>query len=101
MDRIDWEPGNEGKGLVDRDGHVHAWHDEDYPLHRDYLNEHPQLGVPMAYFYIEPDGQIAVTHPSPNPNYGGDPAKYESMMELITDADPHFHPEPPDDWKFA
>jgi hypothetical protein len=100
MDRIDWQPGNEGKGIVDEDGHVHAWHDEDYPLHRDYLKAHPSTGSPLAYFYVEPDGMISITHPSPNPAYG-DPQQHEAMMDLITQADHHFYPEEPNDWKFA
>jgi hypothetical protein len=93
LDKITWNPGNHGKGIVDEDGAVHAWNEDDYELHRDYLAEHPDIS-PMSYFYIEPTGAIDITHPS---KHYGDHEAHDLMQQHIGDADPHFHPNPDQD----
>jgi hypothetical protein len=95
MDRINWQPGEQGKGIVDEDGNVHAWNDEDYELHRDYIDEHPDVGSPRGHFYIGPDGAIDVSYPSA----GYDIPGHDLAMEHICEADPHFHAGKAD-WTF-
>lgn len=55
-DILNWDEGQEGKGIIDRNGHVYTWDNEDYEVHSDFLKEHPDI-VPMRYFWIEPDGR--------------------------------------------
>lgn len=86
MDQINWQPGEEGKGLVDEDGHVHAWPLDDYEVHNDYVKENPSIGSPRAYFEIEPSGKVDLIYPSA----ADDLRLYDAMAEIIQDADPHF-----------
>lgn len=96
MDQIDWQPGEEGKGIVDENGHVHAWNEDDYETHHDFIQEHPHLGSPRAYFYITPKGEIDVS----NPSAGYDPRGHQLMTEYICEVDPHFIDSPHDRWSF-
>lgn len=96
MDRLDWQPGEYGKGIVDQDGHIHTWNEDDYETHHDYLQTHPDSGSPKAYFYIDPEGTVDVSMPS----IGYDPQGYHLMMEYITDADPHFKAATKNTWSF-
>lgn len=99
MNRIDWQPGTYGKGIVDEGGGVHAWDEKEYPYHSLYERSFPEVGRPQAYFYIARDGEISITHPSPNPAYG-DSGNHNPMMDQILKSDPHFHAANPSDWKF-
>jgi hypothetical protein len=96
VDRITWQPGESGKGIVDQNGDVHVWNDDDYELHRDYIDTHPDVQHGEAYFYVEPDGGISLT--MPNKAYDGQ-QRYEAMLDIILEADPYFH-EVKDDWRF-
>src|SRR4051812_12928535 len=97
MDVIDWQPGENGKGIVDQDGNVHAWNDENYELHRDYIDTSPNVLHANAYFYINQDGTIEIT--MPNPIYDGR-ERHDLMMKHILDADPEFHEATGSDWNF-
>lgn len=96
MNKITWQPGEYGKGLVDQDGHVHAWNDDEYQIHADYLNEHSHIS-PHAYFYVNPNGGVELT--MPHPAYD-DPTDVEVMHDLIVPTDPHFHVAERDQWGF-
>lgn len=96
MDKIDWIPGQEGKGVVDKYGNVHAFDTDEYEVHDYYVQDHPDIGSPVAYFYIEPDGGIDVSSPSA----GYDPQGHQAMMNKICEADPHFHPTKASNWDF-
>ena len=87
MDVINWQPGDEAKGIIDEDGHVHVWPVEDYEVHYDYVKENPSVGSPRAYFEVAHDGAVDLIYPSAADDYG----KYNAMMEIIEEADPHFH----------
>jgi hypothetical protein len=96
-DCLNWHPGNEGKGVVDHDGNVHTWNDEDYAVHHDYIDQNPSVGSPLSYFYIEPNGEIEITFPSARVE--GQEA-YDLMMQHICEVDPHFHAGKKDSWFF-
>ena len=96
MHKITWQPGEYGKGVVDQHDAVHAWNEDEYQLHHDYLEAHPHI-QPQAYFYIEPNGAIDLTHPSPSYDAA---EQVEAMHDLITPADPHFHPYERGSWSF-
>jgi hypothetical protein len=97
VDVLNWQPGENGKGIVDQDGHVHTWNEEDYEVHGDYLRAFPELQA-LAYFYITPKGEVDVTMPS---RHYGEADKHHAMTELICEADPHLYPDPnPGDWDF-
>lgn len=58
--RLDWDEGNDGKGLLLADGSVHTWNGDDYDVHSDYLADHPELDAGGAhYLYIEPQGKCS------------------------------------------
>jgi hypothetical protein len=94
---LNWQEGEEGKGIVDSQGHVHTWNEDDYAVHRDYLDANQHLGRPLSYFYIFPDGTTEITFPSKR--YDGRQA-HDTMMGRITDADPHLH-EGGGTWNFT
>lgn len=89
MNQINWKPGEEGKGVVSTDNSVHVFNDDDYKFHSDYVAQ--VLGSAndaIAYFYVEPDGDIELTYP--NRSYD-DPEWVDRMAKIICAADPHFH----------
>jgi hypothetical protein len=55
-DVLDWEEGQEGKGIIDRNGHVYTWDADEYVVHQQWLQDHPEI-MPMKYFDIAPDGK--------------------------------------------
>lgn len=93
-----WQPGQYGKGVVDQDGNVHTWNEEDYRFHSDYVNSHPGMD-PSAYFYISPHGSIRTTYP--NRRY--DEAHLcDAAINAILPVDKHFTEyRPQSDWDFA
>lgn len=96
MDRLDWEPGVEGKGLVDEHGNLHTWNEDEYETHNDYiLNHNQEVGSPKGYFYIDPDGSVDVSHPSAL----YDPHGNHLMSEYICDVHPNFKPTK-NGWEF-
>lgn len=98
MDNLDWQPGEEGKGLVDEHGHIHTWNpDVEYNTHDDYIKNHPHVGSPHGYFQIEPNGKFDVI----NPSYGYDRAGWQLMNDYIKDVIPELHPAEPDSWSFG
>jgi hypothetical protein len=97
MDRLNWQPGEEGKGVVDQDGHVHVWNVEDHELHNDYVKANPSIGSPMAYFEVDPHGRFDLI----SPNAAEDMHQREAMADLIAEADPHFRNAAEDEaWTF-
>jgi hypothetical protein len=98
MDSLNWEPGRAGKGVVDQEGNVHTWDDDDYEVHHDYISQHPNIGGPLSYFYIEPNGEIEITFPSAHVE--GQQA-HDLMMEHICEVDPHFHAAKKDAYFFG
>jgi hypothetical protein len=56
-DMLNWDEGQYGKGIIDRDGHVYTWDAEEYEVHDHFLREHPEI-MPMRYLDIEPDGRV-------------------------------------------
>ena len=56
-DLLDWEEGNEGKGLIARDGSIYTWNDEDFDVHAQFLEQHPEI-VPQHYLIIHEDGKV-------------------------------------------
>jgi hypothetical protein len=58
--KLNWEPGQDGKGMLLPDGSVHTWHNDDYEVHNDYIADHPDLDVGGAhYVYISPEGKCS------------------------------------------
>lgn len=96
MDNVSWQPGEQGKGVVDKDGSVHIFNDEDYELHQHYLAEHAHI-EPISYFYVAPNGAVEITMPSAT--YDGSGA-HDLMMEHIIETDPVLHAAPQDNWQF-
>jgi hypothetical protein len=93
-DILDWDEGQEGKGLIDRDGHVYTWDGEEYETHHDFLQEHPAI-MPMRYFWIEPDGQC---------RGAGMGDELDQMdEEVLREADPRLYVKHEDanTWSFA
>jgi hypothetical protein len=90
---LNWQEGDYGKGVVDRSGNVHTWNDDEFGLHRDYL-DHAGLDNALGYFTIYPDGAI---HPA-----GADNLDIH-MADVIVEADPrHYHDlDQPHDWNFS
>lgn len=90
---LNWQEGHEGKGIIDRNGFVHTWTDDEFGLHRDYI-EHAGLDQALAYFVIAPDGRV-------------DPAGAEplgvNMADIITEVDPRLYHDfdQPHDWNFS
>lgn len=97
MNRLNWTPGEHGKGIIDQHGDVHAWNEDEHETHASYMNANPAY-VPHAYFYINPEGGIALT--MPHKRY--DPRQeYDAALQTITDTDPHFHEEADSSWQFG
>jgi hypothetical protein len=96
MDVINWQPGEEAKGIVDEDGHVHVWSVEDYEVHNQYVNHNPSVGSPLAYFEVEPDGSVDMI----SPNAAESMIQYEAMIDIVCEADPHFHNASEHPWTF-
>jgi hypothetical protein len=96
-DQLDWDEGNEGKGIIDRQGNVYTWNTDDYEIHQHFLEDHPGI-VPEYYLEIEPDGRVSPA----GLNFGSDLVEVE---DLLRDADPRLHVEPyavnsPTGWNF-
>lgn len=93
-----WQPGEQGKGIVDQQGRVHTFNEEDYETHGAYIDSQTNIR-PAAFFYIEPDGGIDLTYPS----LYEEPKKHELMLDHICEADPHFHEyhDPDAEWSFG
>ncbi len=97
MHKINWQPGEQGKGIVDAHGVVHAFNEDEYGYHHDFLADNPHIN-PISYFYVNPEGGIHITYP--HPEYDGK-TTHDEMMERILPADPAFHPDLDDDWAFG
>lgn len=78
---LNWDEGNEGKGLIFDDGRVHTWNEDDYPVHDEYLDDHPELPTPTHYLYISPGGKCNTAWGSLGP----------VETELLSEAHPTLH----------
>jgi hypothetical protein len=86
----EWQPGTEGKGILDSFGRVHTWQG-DTP-HEMYGGGRPWMDA-RSLFYIGPDGYVA-SHDGPvEPRH----------QQAIQQANPslHFNWSPPDEFKLA
>jgi hypothetical protein len=94
MNVITWQPGHEGKGIVDQNGSVHIWVDgEDYDFHHQYVEANPQVESPKAYFLVDPKGSVSLDLWSRHP-------EYHPLLETILDADGHLHEDKSNHWEF-
>lgn len=81
-DILNWDEGQYGKGIIDRDGHVYTWDAEEYEVHQMWLQEHPDV-MPMRYLDIEPDGRVVDSGL-------GEPLT-EMDEEVLREADPRLY----------
>ena len=81
-DILDWDEGNEGLGIISRNGHVYTWNDDDYDAHAHFLTDHPDI-VPMKHIVIEEDGQCRGS--------GFQEALDQEDHNLLQDADPRLY----------
>lgn len=85
-----WEPGVEGKGILDGFGKLHTWQtDTGSPTHEMYKGGTPLYGS-RAVFYIEPNGEIHA--------YGRDLT--DDRQQQITALDPRLRPRANDENEF-
>lgn len=89
-DYLDWEPGTDGKGIVDEKGGVHTWAEDEYPFHHNYEDQHGNVRG-AYYFWIYPDGKVESS--------GLHPHLLDQYHQCITDADERLKPSMPD-WGF-
>jgi hypothetical protein len=92
-DILDWDEGHEGRGLIDRQGNVYTFDQEEFPYHADWLREHPDV-MPKRYFWIEPDGQCRGS------GMGDELDQIDE--EVLREADPRLYviQEEENTWKF-
>lgn len=98
MNVLDWTHGTHGKGIIDEDGHVHTFNEDDYPTHTRYA---VAKGVrPSAYFYLAKDGRIDLS--KPHPQYDT-PQEVDAAIHAIKKADPtlYYAGEPDETWDFG
>ena len=68
-DQLNWEEGNDGKGLLLMDGTLHTWNSEDYEIHADYLADHSHIDEAGSQFlYIDKNGKVTTTWGGLNPD---------------------------------
>ncbi len=82
-DVLNWDEGQEGKGVIDNRGNVHTFDQEEYELHRDYMDQH-EIHNAQYCFYITPKGEIESFDGTWDPSTAG-------FVEQIQEADPRLH----------
>jgi hypothetical protein len=92
----DWEPGQDGLGIVSHDGSVHTWDADEYPSHARWLKHNPNA-QDGHHFEIEPSGRINLLG-----GYGEEDHPYwQEMAQRIMDVDDHLHwPDGHQTWDF-
>lgn len=81
----DWDEGNDGKGIIDDQGHVFTWNADEFPYHGDWMREHPDV-IPAKKFDIDHDGTCR------GMGMGEMLGQYEK--ELLEEADPRLNVQP-------
>lgn len=92
----DWQPGQEGLGIVSSDGMVHTWDADEYPRHADWLRHYPDA-KDGHHFEIDPSGRIDLLGGYDEEDYH----YWQDLAQRITDADKHLYwPGSQQTWKF-
>jgi hypothetical protein len=56
---LDWNEGEDGKGILTLNGSVYTWSGDEYDMHIDFIDDHPNIDFGGAhYLYIEPTGKV-------------------------------------------
>lgn len=80
--RLNWEEGNEGKGILTKGGELHTWNGDDYDYHFDYIADHPDVDDVLSHhLYISPHGKVTTVWGTLEP-------KHE---EQLREADPRLY----------